>query len=166
MHIDYTISEADYASAQKLAIKRMKPLQYRLTLVWLPAFGLLLLGFLFYTGYRQGFSTSLAPGFFVSIFFLSLWVTTKQSIRKGYAKSTNMHGQLTLDISDDGLNFRGITFNSQVTWDHFSRFVEDKDCYVLFQNPLIFNIVPKRCLSDEQSAQLRDFFAHHIGPRS
>ncbi len=74
MHIDYTISEADYASAQKLAIKRMKPLQYRLTLEWLPAFGLLLLGFLFYTGYRQGFSTSLAPGFFVSIFFLKLWV--------------------------------------------------------------------------------------------
>ncbi len=162
MHIDYTISEKDFASAQGLAIKQMKPLGGRLILQWLPTFGLLLLGFVLYTGFKQGFSTSLAPGLFVPLFFLSLWFTTKQTIRKSYAKSTNMHGQLILDIDDDGLHFQGPTFNSQVTWNHYSRFCEDKDSFVIFQNPSIFNIIPKRCLSEEQTPVLRELFTRHI----
>jgi hypothetical protein len=161
MHIDYTISAQDYASAQRLAIKRMKPFQGRL-IQWLPSFGLLLLGFILYAGFRRGFSTSLAPGLFVAFFMLAVWFTTRQAIRKSYTTSSNMHGQLSLDIDDNGLRFYGRTFDSQVAWDHYFRFFEDKNSFVLLQNPSIFNIIPKGCLSAEQTTVMKDLLARHI----
>jgi hypothetical protein len=121
-----------------------------------------LLGFILYAGFRRGFSTSLAPGLFVSFFMLSVWFTTRQAIRKSFTTSSNMHGQLSLEIDETGLRFHGRTFDSQVAWDHYSRFFEDKDSFVLLQNPSIFNILPKRCLSAEQTTTMKDLLARHI----
>ena len=162
MHIEYAISEQDYASAQKLAMKQMKPLQQRLTLQWLPAFGLFLLGFVLYTGFKQGFSANLVPGVFIPFLFLSLRFTAKKAIRNSYAKATNMHGSLVLDIDDDGIRFQGPTYDSQVSWAHFGRFFEDNESFLIVHNSSIFNIVPKRFLSAEQITELRDIFSRHI----
>jgi hypothetical protein len=162
MHIEYTISEEDYLTAQKLAMRHLRPGQNRLMYQWMPAFGLILLGWILYTGFTQGFSTSLAPGLIVPIFLVSLLFTRNQTLRKAYAKAANMHGKLALDVNDDGLHFQGATFNSHVTWEHYSSFCEDQASFLFFQSNSIFNIVPKRQLSAEQAAALRELLRRHI----
>lgn len=165
MHIEYTISEQDYVAAQKQAMKHLRPTLNRFLYQWLPVFGLLLLGYLFYTGITQGFSTSLGPGLIFPIFALSLLFTRNRTFRKAYANATNMHGALVLDVDDDGLHFQGATFNSHVTWEHYSSFCEDQGLFLLFQKTPIFNIIPKQQLSPEQVAALKDLFSRHFSEK-
>ena len=106
MHIDYEINEQDYVAAQRLALKKMRPAMARF-LAFAPWLGLFLLVFIGQAVWKRAFSTNLIPGLVVPLFFLVLPFTTRRTIRKSYAKSTNMHGPLTLDVDDNGLRFRG-----------------------------------------------------------
>ena len=68
-----------------------------------------------------------------------------------------------LDADEDGLSFRGQTFASEVSWDHFASFYEDKKTFVISQRgQTVFNILPKRCLSAEQTSTLRELFSRYI----
>lgn len=162
MHIDYEINEQDYVAAQSLALKKMRPSMGRF-LAFAPWFGLFLLVFIVQAVFKRGFSTNFIPGLSVPLFCLVLPITSRRSIRKSYAKSSNMHGPLTLDADEDGLSFRGQTFASEVSWDHFASFYEDKKTFVISQRgQTVFNILPKRCLSAEQTSTLRELFSRYI----
>jgi len=162
MHIDYEINEQDYVAAQRLALKKMRPSMGRF-LAFAPWLGLFLLVFIGQAVWKRGFSTNFIPGLVVPLFFLVLPFTTRRSVRKSYAKSANMHGPLTLDVDEDGLSFRGRTFTSEVSWDHFARFYEDEKSFVISQRgQTVFNILPKRCLSPEQTSTLRDLLSGNI----
>jgi hypothetical protein len=162
LHIDYEISEQDHAAAQRLAIKKSRPFYGRLLLFGMPAFGLVLLLFIIPAAFKRGFSTNLLPGLVVPLLALSYPLLIRRNIHKVYASSANLRGPRSLDADDAGLRFRGTTFSSQVSWPHFSRFFDDKDSFVLFQSPRVFNIIPKRQLSPEQIAGLRELFTRHI----
>lgn len=162
MHIDYEINEQDYVAAQSLALKKMRPSMGRF-LAFAPWLGLFLLVFIVQAVVKRGFSTNFIPGLAVPLFCLILPITTRRSIRKSYTKSTNMHGPLTLDVSEDGMSFRGQTFASEVSWDHFAQFYEDKKTFVISQRgQTVFNMLPKRCLSSEQTSTLRELFNRHM----
>ena len=162
MHIEYEISERDYVAAQRLALKKLRPSLARM-LVFGPWFGLFLLIFLVHAIATQGFSTNMLIGFVIPVWCLLLPILNSRSVRKVYAKSTNMHGPLSLDLDDAGLRFQGRTFASNVSWDHFTRFYQDKDSFVIFQQgQTVFNLLPKRCLSAEQIAALREILSRHI----
>ena len=68
-------------------------------------------------------------------------------MRKSYAKSTNVHSPLTLDVDDNGLRFQGQTFASEVSWDHFARFYEDEKSFVISQRGQIVFKHPPEALS-------------------
>ena len=162
MHIDYEINKQDYVAAQRLALKKMRASAARF-LAFAPWLGLFLLVFIGQAVWKRGFSTNFIPGLVVPLFFLVLPFTTRRSVRKSYAKSANMHGPLTLDVDEDGLSFRGRTFTSEVSWDHFARFYEDEKSFVISQRgQTVFNILPKRCLSPEQTSTLRDLLSGNI----
>jgi len=162
MHIDYEINEQDYVAAQRLALKKMRASAARF-LAFAPWLGLFLLVFIGQAVWKRGFSTNFIPGLVVPLFFLVLPFTTRRTVRKSYAKSANMHGPLTLDVDEDGLSFRGRTFASKVSWDHFAQFYENKQVFVICQQgQMVFNILPKRCLSPEQTSALRDLVSRHI----
>jgi YcxB-like protein len=163
MHLDYEITEEDFVDGQRLAIKNSSFRSVRWTLYVLPAFGVFLLLDLIYFGARQGISLRQVPGLafglFFSLFMLSLPLRSKRTQRKMYAKSTSMHGPLSLDVDDEGIRFSGRTFSSNVSWDLFGKFFEDGKTFVLYQkNERIFNIVPKRGLTTEQTTALRQYF--------
>jgi hypothetical protein len=101
MHIDYEIHEQDYLAAQSLALKKMRPSTGRF-LAFAPWFGLFLLVFIVQAVFKRGFSTNFIPGLAVPLFCLIVPITTKRSIRKSYAKSSNMHGPLTFDADRTG----------------------------------------------------------------
>jgi len=109
MHIDYEISEQDFLDAQRLAIKNSSLRIVRWTLLVLPLFGLSLLIFLIHGTATQGFSVRLIPGLAVCLFFISVPLLNRRTQKNLYAKSTAMHGRLSLDADDDGMQFGGQT---------------------------------------------------------
>ena len=168
MHIEYEISERDYLNAQRLAIKNYPRRSVRWTRIGLPVFGLvLLLGFIFnfvltIVVQKQAFPFVSMVGLLIPAFFISSPLLNNRSQRKLYAKSTSLHGKLSLSANAGALEFHGPNFQSKVDWSVFDSFFEDRDSFVLFQKTLVFNMIPKRQLSDEQVAALRDLFSSNL----
>jgi len=162
MQIEYKISEQDFIDAQRLAIRNSPQRLVRWTRWVLPLFGVGLLIFLITAVARQGFSVRMVPGAAFIVFFISLPLLNRNAQKKLYAKTKSMHGKLSLEASEQGLQFRGPTVSSQVGWSNFYRFFEDEKSFVIYQNPQVFNIVPKRELSPDQINSFRAYLDQKI----
>ena len=162
MEITYQISEKDYLDAQRLAIKNSPVLLLRLSRVVLPCFGLFLLVFLIHTVSQQGFSSKMLPGLIFPFWFMALPLLNRQKQKKLYAQSTNIHGQISLQVNDDELHIQSPTSSTRLRWAHFSNFFEDQRSFILYQSPQIFIMIPKRTVTAEQTATLREYFQRHI----
>lgn len=165
MHVDYEISERDYLDGQRLAIKNSSVRMIRWTRFVLPSFGVLLAAFLTYGILTQGFSVNMLPGMAFSLFFLLTPFLTRRKQKTLYAKSNAMHGRLTLDVDDSGIQFGGPITSGKVAWAYFGKFFEDERTFVLYQkNQAIFHMVPKRALSAEQVAGFRQYLEENVRP--
>jgi hypothetical protein len=158
MRIDYEISEQDFIDAQRLAIKNSPIRIVRWTRLLLPLFGVGLLAFLINTVAEQGFSMRFIPAFIFPLIFISLPFLNKNAGKKMYWKTTSLHGGLSLEASEEGLEMKGPSFASQAGWSTFCQYLEDDHAFLLYQNQQVFNIIPKRGLSLDQIAGLRQYF--------
>ena len=164
MDTEYEISEQDFINAQRLAVKESPVHAIRWTRLVLPLFGTGLLAFLIHAVVQQGLSWRMVPGLAFCLYMISLPFWSRRAQKRLYAKATAMHGRISLGVGEDGLQFQGPTFSSQLRWSHFARFIEDEDSFLLYPNEQIFNIVPKRNLAPEQITALREYLALKIGP--
>jgi YcxB-like protein len=166
MRVDYEISEVDYLNAQRLAIKRSPNRYVRWTRLFIPGFGLVLLTYVVIFALivpKQALSIRNLPGLVVPIAFMSMPLLNKRKQKKLYAKSTSLHGKLSLIADGDGLEFQGSTFQSRANWSVFDSFFEDKDSFVLYQKTQVFNMLPKRGLSKDDIQELSQLLRMRIG---
>jgi len=161
MHVDYEIRVEDFINGQTLAIRKSPVRLVRWTRLVLPLAGLGLLIFLIHAVSKQGFSWRAIPGAAVCLFFMATPLLNKRAQRKLYAKTSSMHGMLSLDVDDEGVQFTGSSFSSKSGWTNFRRFLEDEYSFLLYQVQS-FNIIPKRNLSPEQITALRGYLARGI----
>jgi ABC-type transport system involved in cytochrome bd biosynthesis fused ATPase/permease subunit len=166
MQIEYEISEQDFLNAQKLAIRKSPSRAVRLIATVMPWFGAVLLIFVVTAGLSEGLSWAFLPGLLMPIFMLSIPVLNRRTQKKMYARATAMHGRLVLEADDTGVAFTGASFSSRTAWKNFANFVEDDKSFLLYQNSQIFNIVPKRSLSQGQIQELREIFARNTAGKS
>ena len=162
MQIEYEISEQDFIDGQRLAIKNSPMLLVRWTRVVLPVFGLALLVFLMQSVAQQGFSWRAIAGLAFCLFFIGLPFLNRLAQKNLYAKSTIMHGKLSLQAAEDGVHFQGPAFSSQIAWSHFADFFEDDRSFVLYTNQRVFNMVPKHGLTSEQINTFREYLERNI----
>lgn len=154
-------------AAQWLAAKHSPSKLARWSRSVIPIFGLALLAFFFHASLQQGFSWRGLPGAGFALFFIAVPLMNRRALKKAYANATNMHGKLTLAVDEEGLQFRGPTFSSQVQWAHFARFVEDDKLFVLYQHSVrVINIVPKQSLTAQEITDLRGYFEGKIGRKN
>jgi hypothetical protein len=161
MQFEYEISEQDFLDGQRLALRNSPSIRW--TRLALPLFGVVLLAFWIQSTAKYGFTLRATLGLIFPLLFLSLPFLTKWNAKKMYAKGTSLHGNLQLDVSDDGLTSAGSTFSGKTQWSNYSRFFENEKCFILYQNTQVFNIIPKRHLSADQINNLRDYFNQKIG---
>jgi len=166
MNFEYQIAEQDFIDAQALAIKNSPVRLVRWTRFVLPLFGAGLLAFLIRVVVQQGFSWRIVPASIFPLVFLATPLLSRRNQRQVYAKTTSLHGTLSLVADEDGLQFQGPTFSSRILWAHFYKFLEDERSFLLYQSPHVFNIVPKRGLSTEQIDVLRTFLRRNVSPKS
>ena len=166
MRIEYEISEQDFMRAQELAIKHSPVRLIRWTRWVLPLFGLCLLVFVIEAVVKQGFSPRVIPGVCFCLLFISLPLLSRRKQKKLYGANPSMHGKLSVEVSDQGLQFQGPTSSSHAGWSHFRQFFEDKNSFVLYQHSQIFNLIPKRCLTPDQIASLRGYLDRNIGSKA
>ena len=165
MHVDYEISERDYLDGQRLAIKHSSVRMVRWTRFVMPCLGALGLAFLIHGLWTQGFSVRVLPGLAFSLFFLFIPLLSKRNQKTLYAKSNALHGRLTLDLDDSGIQFGGPITSAKVAWAYFGKFFEDKRAFILYQkNQTTFHMVPKRALTVNQVISFRQYLEQNVRP--
>ncbi len=162
MHIEYQITEDDYVSACKLAMRK----RTKSSLYWMfgiRVFGvLLILCALIFAVLRDQWMSAFAPivwGLLLSCIPL-LWT---YQFRKVYRKTPMLQIPRTLEIDDSSLHFTSSDSESRSPWHTFIKFAENDRTFILFQQGnQIFIPIPKRELAPDQITGLRALFEAHI----
>jgi hypothetical protein len=85
--------------------------------------------------------------------------------RKAWEQTPGMHRPRTVTIDETGLSFTEPTSQSRVNWDHFVRFAETKNLFLLFDSEVSAELIPKRIFqATAQVDEFRALLARHVSP--
>jgi len=158
MHIEYQISEDDFISAAKLAMRKRS--RYALVRVYIiRVFGAILLAsaLVLYILSRQ--IATVWPIALWGLLVLCVPILWTYQFHKQYRKMPMLHGRRSLDIDETGTHFVTPEVDSRISWESFIHFAENDDSFVLFQQgSRIFIPIPKRELTPAQIDELRALF--------
>jgi hypothetical protein len=85
--------------------------------------------------------------------------------RRQYAQQKSLQGEIAIGWSEEGMHFDTEYGAFSMPWNHFHRWVEDKRTFLLFESSRLYRVIPKRVLSEDQQASLRQLLPR-IGARS
>ena len=165
MHIQFFINERDYRSAALLAMRKRSNLSsldyygpYIVAVVWIAAsvFPNLLNG-------NPEELVDLLLTFGVIPLVMGILMMRRKNFKREFSKLRNLHPLQALDI--DGIGFRLVTNDTTVRtdWKLYSKFAEDKECFVLFQaGSILFLPIPKSNLTIPQVDELHSLLGAHL----
>jgi hypothetical protein len=89
----------------------------------------------------------------------------RESIRKQYRSMPQLHGDQTVQFSEEGLVWHNSYALSKVKWPLFQRYAVDENMYLLYQGPNLFNLIPRSAFhSADQEAAFRMMLELNVRP--
>jgi hypothetical protein len=162
MRIEYQISEDDFVSAARLAIRK----QYRhafFRALNIRVFGAILIATALILCILTRQFAAVWPAALVGLILMCVPILWTYQFRKQYRKMPMLHGRRSLDIDATGLHFITEQSDSRTSWELFIHFAENDDSFVLFQQGnRIFIPIPKRELTAAQIDEFRNILFTHL----
>ena len=72
-----------------------------------------------------------------------------------YEQTSLLQEMLTFDWDAKGFSIKGESANSRIEWSKLYAWDEEDEIFVLMQNEMMYNLVPKSALAEGQEADLR-----------
>ena len=164
MEISYELTEKDFRDAIIAHRNRTKSSKWAYRVLMILAMALLginLIGIV-----MRPITRSLPHDFPIAIIMLwgigTLWCGPRLTAKRQYVKQPSAHGARTVLMDSDGIHWRWNEGTADNKWNHYVRFVESKDHFLIYSSPACFNIVPKRAMSVEDMANLRGLVAQNL----
>jgi hypothetical protein len=167
MHIEYRVSEGDFVAASMLALRKRSTwsaLDYYFPhifcVLWL-AGGAIPSPFNHYG--RDETDLLLTLGVFP--IFMGLIVLRRRRLKQDYKKMKNLKLHQALDLDSNGLRLTTTDAVARSSWDLYSKYVEDKAAFILYQkldHGLL--IIPKHHLTEGQADELRNLLKARLAP--
>jgi|SRR5690349_9106817 len=156
MRITYKLSENDLLEAQR----RHGGIWTQLLQVWGVIVLVSGLGWLMFH-----------PKEFLGVIFpivLGLFFTfgLRWRVRSFFRRDDRFRQDFDAEISDAGVNIACAAGSSQYNWNAFSRYVETKSLFLLYQAPQVFNILPKRAFRTDEEVAFRSLLSDRLGAAS
>ena len=85
---------------------------------------------------------------------VQFWVLPRQT-RRMYAQTSLLRETISFEWDADGFAIKGPSANSRLSWEMLHAWDEDDSIFVLMQNEMLYNLVPKSALAEGQEADLR-----------
>ena len=159
MHIEYRVNESDFISASKLAQRKRSSwsaldhyFPHIFCVLWLA-------GSVIPSPLNNYLKDDIDLLLTLGVFpiFLGLLVLRRGSMKKEYIKQKALHLHQALDLDATGLRLVTTAGTNRSAWDIYSKFVEDKDSFVLFQKADHEILpIPKHHLSPGQIDELHN----------
>ncbi len=146
MQFEYTLSEKDFLEAQRLHGGWSTRL--------LPVFGgLLMLAGIFNFAADQKHAGNALAAFLIGV---ALAFGRRILLSYNYRQDTRLHDHFAAHISGEGIEVSVSTGSSTYSWKGFTRHVETKSLFLLYQGPVCLIIFPKSCLASGEAEAFRD----------
>jgi hypothetical protein len=99
-------------------------------------------------------------GVALGIVILNAFILPRRS-RRLFAQQRALHAEFTIAWDADSFSLEATTGSGRHGWGDFIRAAENREIILLFQSDMLFNMLPKRALSDAQIADIRAALIAH-----
>jgi hypothetical protein len=147
----------------KLDFKDYLKLSYLLTyrkplMVWITFVGavMLVLGLRAVIETRQSDSNSIYQIVFGLVMSVLAPLSILWSARKHFASNARIHETIEYEFDLQRIKVKGESFYSEIDWEKTYKVWEISEWFLIYQNNLVFNIIPKRFLTDIQLVEFRN----------
>lgn len=166
MKIEFQFTLDDYRNAFRAHYRKGASVSTRWTLRLCLAIGafLLLTSILLIATGHWAMNVALGPFLLGAAWiWIGMGGNYQWAARKLFTKNPALRQPRLIEVNDDGIKTDAGVVSSQHTWKAYLRYVETKDCFLLYTSPASFNIITKRVLQPSQVDELRQLFKIHIG---
>lgn len=91
---------------------------------------------------------------FLSSVLLAAYLRLPGQARRTFAQQKSLQGEVAVKWSDAGISMTSERGHAQLKWGDFVEIVEGRDAILLRQTDTLFSFIPKRLLSEEQTASI------------
>jgi hypothetical protein len=140
--LEFAYTKEDFRRAQALHIRKGGGWR-----VWLRAFGLLALLalcvaalFAIWKGGNSNQEAAVWSGLVSGLLAIVLLLRALGRKKKHYLGPLRMH------FGEEGLHLQDLTSQGRTRWDQFLGYLEDRNIFLLYYNPRLYRIIPKRIL--------------------
>jgi hypothetical protein len=81
---------------------------------------------------------------------------------RSYRKDKRLHGHFAATFSDEGVEVSSSTGSSSYDWKAFTRYVETRGLFLLYQGPVCVNIFPKSCFTSGEADAFRNLIQRKV----
>ena len=98
------------------------------------------------------------------VYLLQRFILLPRRSRRIFGQQRSLHAPYRTEFSDGGVASRSETITSNHPWDHYIKWKEDAEYFLLYLSDIMFQIVPKRFLhGPTASDDLRDILLRRLG---
>jgi YcxB-like protein len=165
MQIKFTLTPDEYAEAQEYWQRQLSPSRWsqpHYSLIFWIGLILVLCGvLLLITSLWLGGTLCLAYG----IFCLA-WRGFLRDIRfrREFRRSKTLQGEITMDITEEGLRTSSAYGEGRIQWVTFARYLETPRLFLLSVPPRMFHMIPKRAFASGDLDAARQLLEKKIPP--
>jgi hypothetical protein len=96
------------------------------------------------------------------VWFAYMWFAPRFFARRQFKNHPIAQSQITLNVSEQGLEFHNPHAASKVAWSAYVAWGESRSVFVILPQPRAYITIPKRAFTEEQVAQFRELLCQNI----
>ena len=95
-----------------------------------------------------------------------LWISPWLGARTQFRKQPSAQMLKTLLVDDSGVHWRWDGGSADIDWKNYLKWQESKTQFLLYTSPVLFNMIPKRILTQDQVSEARLLLSENIAART
>ena len=98
------------------------------------------------------------------VYLLQRFILLPRRSRRIFGQQRSLHAPFRIEFSDRGVASQSETITGNHPWDHYVKWKEDEDYYLLYLSDIMFLIIPKRFLDGPTASHdLQDILQRKLG---
>lgn len=158
---EFQLTSDDYAEAQ---LDHFTKVQAKKLILYILVLGAALVGFLLIALTDPARRDQMVPAWIFLGIVLLFWILLRSKVfyRMQFNRTKALHGPIHFEASDGGVVFRSPRGESTTKWEGLEKWRESKGSFLLYTQPRLFFVVPKRVLDIDQVTALRELLSRRM----
>ena len=161
MTVNYQLTADDFADAQFTHLRKI--LGRKIIFIYLLIAAFLLSSIAFFS-HDPGIWQQVKPfwtfGAFITLLYVLIWSGVVS--RRQFKKIKALHEPVSMTADSDGIIMSNARAEGKTNWTAYETWRESKASFLLYPQPAVFYIIPKRALGEEGVAPFRELLKSKI----